>query len=315
MTNGRFPEFHDRQRVVQIGSVYFDTKDKTITGDIETDTTAILLEAHTVSRWMCPDPLAEKYYHISPYAFCGNNPIKFIDPDGLSFGDFLDKKGRLIGSDGINDGKLYVLKTSESSFGSADNNSLVNGAGVSNKDLKDTQNFIKDNSGNTQAFQSNSIAYDNSVEIVGSQQVRQDMVNEISRDNGKGGADASNNREYGGSLQNGGVVTAQPGPVSAPGQDAQISLPVGVPTFHSHPSGSSTTINNPSSNNMGSVSSFGGSTTTRAYTQTPSPADIRNAGSHTNYVFGRSGNGNVYIYNSSGVQAVIPMKHFVVPKH
>ena len=39
----------------------------------------------TFSRWMTPDPLAGKYYHISPYAFCGNNPINAIDPDGKAF--------------------------------------------------------------------------------------------------------------------------------------------------------------------------------------------------------------------------------------
>ncbi len=33
-------------------------------------------------RWTSPDPLCEKYYHISPYAFCNNNPIRYIDPDG-----------------------------------------------------------------------------------------------------------------------------------------------------------------------------------------------------------------------------------------
>lgn len=28
------------------------------------------------------DPLCEKYFHISPYAYCGGNPINRIDPDG-----------------------------------------------------------------------------------------------------------------------------------------------------------------------------------------------------------------------------------------
>ena len=35
-----------------------------------------------LSRWTTPDPLAEKYYSISPYAFCNNNPVNFVDPDG-----------------------------------------------------------------------------------------------------------------------------------------------------------------------------------------------------------------------------------------
>ena len=29
-----------------------------------------------------PDPLAEKYYSWSPYIYCMNNPMKYIDPDG-----------------------------------------------------------------------------------------------------------------------------------------------------------------------------------------------------------------------------------------
>lgn len=28
------------------------------------------------------DSLAERYYSISPYAYCANNPVKYIDPDG-----------------------------------------------------------------------------------------------------------------------------------------------------------------------------------------------------------------------------------------
>ena len=28
------------------------------------------------------DPLAEKYYHISPYAYCAGDPVNLVDPDG-----------------------------------------------------------------------------------------------------------------------------------------------------------------------------------------------------------------------------------------
>lgn len=35
-----------------------------------------------VGRWFNVDPLAEKYTGISPFVFCANNPIEFIDPDG-----------------------------------------------------------------------------------------------------------------------------------------------------------------------------------------------------------------------------------------
>jgi len=32
--------------------------------------------------WTAVDPLAEKHYNISPYAYCGNNPVNAFDPDG-----------------------------------------------------------------------------------------------------------------------------------------------------------------------------------------------------------------------------------------
>ena len=34
------------------------------------------------TAWTAIDPLAEKYYNVSPYVYCHNNPVKLIDTDG-----------------------------------------------------------------------------------------------------------------------------------------------------------------------------------------------------------------------------------------
>jgi len=34
------------------------------------------------ARWLVQDPLAEKYYSVSAYNYCVNNPVMFVDPDG-----------------------------------------------------------------------------------------------------------------------------------------------------------------------------------------------------------------------------------------
>ena len=31
------------------------------------------------------DPFADKYYSISPYVFCNNNPVNFVDPFGMDW--------------------------------------------------------------------------------------------------------------------------------------------------------------------------------------------------------------------------------------
>lgn len=36
------------------------------------------------------DPLCEKYYSVSPYAYCANNPVKYVDPDGKDYDVYYD---------------------------------------------------------------------------------------------------------------------------------------------------------------------------------------------------------------------------------
>lgn len=45
-----------------------------------------------IGRSTTVDPMAEKYYSISPYAYVGNNPIRRTDPTGMKWLDELSKK-------------------------------------------------------------------------------------------------------------------------------------------------------------------------------------------------------------------------------
>ena len=38
-----------------------------------------------LGRWTVTDPLMESHFEISPYVYCANNPIKFVDPNGLDW--------------------------------------------------------------------------------------------------------------------------------------------------------------------------------------------------------------------------------------
>ena len=58
------------------------------------DSGARMQEFH-IPRFTTMDPLCEKYYSISPYAYCNNNPVNYVDPDGRDIWE-IDYDGRII---------------------------------------------------------------------------------------------------------------------------------------------------------------------------------------------------------------------------
>ena len=69
-----------------------------------------------VARWDRMDPLCEKYYSISPYAYCANNPVINIDPDGRSTKVKLLEDGtyQVIGGDIDDDDRNIYLYSQDS---------------------------------------------------------------------------------------------------------------------------------------------------------------------------------------------------------
>ena len=53
----------------------------------------------SLGRWFTTDPLSEKYYGLSPYVYCGNNPLNMIDPDGRAASPYYDSDGFFLGTD------------------------------------------------------------------------------------------------------------------------------------------------------------------------------------------------------------------------
>jgi RHS repeat-associated protein len=39
-------------------------------------------DSDILTGWLSVDPMADKYPGLSPYAYCANNPVKLVDPDG-----------------------------------------------------------------------------------------------------------------------------------------------------------------------------------------------------------------------------------------
>ncbi len=86
--------------------------------------------------WMTPDPLAEKYYEVSPYMYCLGNPVKYIDPDGREFTESSWGYVNML----LNNISKRINNNANKI---ADIQAKIDGGGLSEKKVKTLQNRIK----------------------------------------------------------------------------------------------------------------------------------------------------------------------------
>ncbi|MDR2126643.1 MAG: RHS repeat-associated core domain-containing protein, partial [Prevotellaceae bacterium] len=81
-----FGKEHENASLMNSANRYtFSGKEQQTAGAVNwLDFGARMYDSQT-GRWLTQDPLAENFYSVSQYAYCANNPVRYIDPNGMAW--------------------------------------------------------------------------------------------------------------------------------------------------------------------------------------------------------------------------------------
>ncbi|GKI23187.1 hypothetical protein CE91St19_25890 [Odoribacter laneus] len=92
---------HQREDYPQLveNRLKYNGKEKQYVGDLNFLDYGARLYDKDLARWFVLDAMQENYPSWSPYTYCLNNPLKFVDPTGQYTSPYYDKDGNYLGVD------------------------------------------------------------------------------------------------------------------------------------------------------------------------------------------------------------------------